>query len=45
MREIRCPHCGKLLGKIEGKGEIKCPRCHKLKEFNTELERQERQER
>lgn len=27
MKDIRCPRCGKLLGRFEGRGEILCPRC------------------
>lgn len=27
MKEIRCPNCKKLLGKIDGEFEIKCSRC------------------
>lgn len=32
-KEIRCPHCNKLLGKIVGQGEIKCPRCGRIVKF------------
>lgn len=35
LLEIRCPECGKLLGKFSGSGEIKCNRCKKIVEFNT----------
>lgn len=27
MSDVRCYGCGKLLGKINGSGEIVCPRC------------------
>lgn len=32
-RDIRCPNCGKLLGRIDGTGEIKCGRCKNLVSF------------
>ena len=34
IKEVRCPHCGRLLGKFKGEGEIKCPRCKSIVEFN-----------
>lgn len=34
MEQIRCPHCGKRLFDLDGKGEvkivIKCPRCRTI---------------
>ncbi|HBV95792.1 MAG TPA: hypothetical protein DEF36_01905 [Desulfotomaculum sp.] len=36
MQEVRCTHCGKLLGLIEGTYKIKCPRC---KTMNIYLEK------
>ena len=33
LYEIRCPHCGKLLGRINGEGEIKCGRCKSIIHF------------
>lgn len=30
MKDMRCPECGKLLGKLEGLAEIKCNRCKKV---------------
>lgn len=27
LTEVRCPKCGKLLGKFTDRGEIKCPKC------------------
>ena len=37
MIEIRCPNCGKLLGKYSGMGEVKCTRasCGKKILFDT----------
>lgn len=32
--EIRCS-CHRLLGKVEGHGEIKCPKCGNLTTFDT----------
>ncbi|WP_182027518.1 Com family DNA-binding transcriptional regulator [Vibrio rotiferianus] len=32
LKELRCPHCGKLLCKLEGAIEIKCNRCKKIVE-------------
>jgi len=34
--EIRCKHCGKLLGKIDGTAdaEIKCPRCNTMNKYS-----------
>lgn len=33
--EIRCPHCGRLLGYIDGRAEIKCPKCKAIVEAET----------
>lgn len=35
-KEIRCPYCNRLLGKVGGHGEIKCNRCKKIIKFNTQ---------
>ena len=35
LQEIRCKKCGKLLGKIEGIGEIKCSRCGEINNITT----------
>lgn len=35
MIPLRCTHCNKMLGMIEGKAEIKCPRCKELAKFCT----------
>lgn len=35
MEECRCPKCGKLLGKIEGKAELWCPRCKEKREYES----------
>lgn len=35
MKDIRCPHCGKLLGRFDGRGEVKCMRCKSIVQFNT----------
>ncbi len=37
MKEIRCKGCNRLLGKVEGNGEIKCPRasCNMVNKFDT----------
>jgi len=34
MKEVRCRHCNKKLGMVEGAYEIKCPRCGT---FNTQI--------
>lgn len=41
IKEVRCPKCGRLLGRLEGVGEIKCNRCKTIVKVNTR-ERQER---
>lgn len=35
MKDVRCPHCDKLLGRFDGKGEVKCTRCKNIIIFNT----------
>lgn len=41
MTEVRCKNCGRLLGWLEGKGEIKCPRtnCGGKNIFDTESDK------
>lgn len=34
-KEVRCPVCGRLLGKFSGMGEIKCPKCKRIITFDT----------
>lgn len=35
IKEVRCPKCGKLLGRFDGIGEIKCNRCKMVVKINT----------
>lgn len=35
LTDIRCANCNRLLGKLNGSGEIKCPRCGKTIWFDT----------
>lgn len=43
MIEVRCPKCGKLLGRYEGRGEVQCPRCrgNTIILFDTEKKKTE----
>ncbi|XCH79054.1 MAG: Com family DNA-binding transcriptional regulator [Candidatus Dehalobacter alkaniphilus] len=38
MKQVRCPHCSKLLYKIKGEAEIeiRCPRCRAMVKSNIE---------
>lgn len=37
MRDIRCPRCGALLGRVDGKAQLKCrrARCYSIVDVNT----------
>ncbi|MBC8536887.1 zinc finger domain-containing protein [Feifania hominis] len=39
MLEIRCEHCGRLLGFFLGRAQIKCPRCKRINTIDTERQR------
>lgn len=30
LRELRCPHCGRMAGRVAGPAEIKCTRCGEM---------------
>lgn len=36
LEEVRCPECGRLLGKLNGQAQIKCPKCKATVEVDTE---------
>ena len=36
LEEVRCPECGRLLGKLSGHAQIKCSKCKALVEVDTE---------
>lgn len=40
MTDVRCPLCGSLLGRVEGKAELRCrkARCFAVSEINTEID-------
>lgn len=38
FKEVRCPKCGKFLGRVWGRAEIKCGRCKKIIQIDTSKE-------
>lgn len=30
LEQVRCPHCNRLLGNVDGQAQIKCPKCKSL---------------
>lgn len=34
--QVRCPHCGRRLGDVDGRAEIKCNKCKKTIFIDTE---------
>lgn len=38
LKEYRCVHCGRLLGRFNGQAEIKCPKCGKMNVIGVEIQ-------
>lgn len=38
MIEVRCEHCGRVLGELEGKLKIKCRKCGKWNRLEVKIE-------
>lgn len=34
LKEMRCEHCNRLLGRCNDEAEVKCPKCHHTNQFN-----------
>lgn len=37
LKEYRCVHCGRLLGRFSGQAEVKCPKCGKMNVIGFKL--------
>lgn len=37
LKEYRCVHCGRLLGRFNGQAEVKCPKCGKMNKIGVKI--------